>query len=115
MLDNYEGNYDRLTVGVLAPAVDRYAYGMEGPSEAEHGFLWSTSAYGVDGDGEIISDITIPDSAAYCLLSWLPPADYRGSLAFVHHDTGARHAIEIKSEDIVRTNPDDYRMPELEI
>ncbi len=104
VLDNYEGDDSRLTICLLIRGSDRDAVDLKGPAGADKYFLWRSSAFGVNADGAMISDIGVPETAAFCLVPWLPPADYRGPLTIVERATGKRHAYELKSENIIRTN-----------
>jgi hypothetical protein len=54
----------------------------------------------------MICEGSVPETAAFCLVLWLPPADYRGPLTIVEQATGDRHTYELKSESIVRTSPE---------
>ncbi|MGD9722032.1 MAG: hypothetical protein AB7O59_10030 [Pirellulales bacterium] len=103
VLDNCEREYDRLTVALLLRGSDEDAYVMEGPDTADDQFLWRSSAYGVNERGAMISTISIPETAVFCLTPWLPPADYRGQLSIVERKTGTRHIYELRDQDIIRT------------
>ena len=104
VLDNYEGDYSRLTICLLIRGIEDYAFYVERPADADKYFLWKSSAFGVDGNGAMISYIDVPETAAFCLVPWLPPADYRGPLTIVERATGKRHTYDLKSEAIIRTN-----------
>jgi len=58
--------------------------------------------YGLNRDGDIISRIEVSPDACYRLTIWLLPADYRGPLTIVECESGKRHEIELRSEDIIR-------------
>lgn len=53
-------------------------------------------------EGAIDSYIEIPETTPFCLVPWLPPADYRGPLTIVERATGKRHPYKLRSEDIIR-------------
>ena len=102
VLDNHNGDYSRLTLFLLIPGADDDAVDVEGPAGADNGFLWTSSAFGVNVAGEIISHSEVPESAPFCVSIWLPPADYRGPLNIVERATGKRYSYEVKSENIER-------------
>ncbi|MGD9721837.1 MAG: hypothetical protein AB7O59_11045 [Pirellulales bacterium] len=106
VLDNYEGDYDRLTVALLLRGSDGHTFVMEGPDRADNDLLWTCSAFGLDDRGAMISYISVPETAAFRLVPWLPPADYRGLLTILERETGARHTFELRDEDIIRTTAD---------
>jgi hypothetical protein len=103
VLDNYEGDYSRLTICLLIRGSDRDAVDLVGPAGAGDDFLWRSSRFGVNVEGTMISHIGVPETAPFCLVPWLPPAEYRGPLTIVEQSTGKRHTYELKSEDIIRT------------
>jgi hypothetical protein len=104
VLDNYEGDYSRLTICLLIRGSNTDAVDVQGPSEAPKDFMWTSSAFGVNAEGAIISHIEVPENSPFCLVPWLPPADYRGSLAIVEQATNTSYAYELKSESITQTN-----------
>ena len=106
VLDNYKGDYSKLTICLLIRGTERNAIAVDGPPGSPNDFMWVSSAFGVDAKGTIISDIHIPDEAAFCLAPRLPPADYRGPLTLTERATGKRDIYELKSEDIIRTAPE---------
>jgi hypothetical protein len=103
ILDNYEGDYSRLTICLLVRGPDSDAVDLQGPPETDTHFLWTSSPYGVSAEGEIVSNIDVPENTPFCLVPWLPPADYRGPLTIIEQATGRRHTYELKTEDIIRT------------
>ena len=103
VLDNNNGDYSRLTVFVLIRGADDDAVAVERPAGTDIDFLWTSSVFGINAEGTIISYIDVPESAAFCVRPWLPPADYRGPLNIVERATGNRHRYEVKSENISRT------------
>ncbi len=103
VLDNYEGHYNRLTICLLIRGSDSHAIDIDGPPGSPNNFLAYSSAFGVDEKGAIISDTHVPETAAYSLVPWLLPADYRGPLTLIERVTGKRHTYELKSENIIRT------------
>lgn len=103
VLDNYEGDYSRLTVCLLIQGSDRDAVELEAP-ETGNDFLWRSSAYGVNAEGTIVSYIEVPESTPFCLVSWLPPAAFRGSLTIIERATGKRNNYHLGSELIIRTD-----------
>ncbi|MEX2112965.1 MAG: hypothetical protein WD845_07250 [Pirellulales bacterium] len=103
VLDNYAGDYGRLTICLLIRGSDSFAMKLRGSSDAADDFLWTSIPFGVSFDGAIISCIDVPKTAPYCLVPWLPPADYQGPLTIIERESGKRHTYELKSEDIVRT------------
>jgi hypothetical protein len=105
VLDNYEGDCSRLTICLLIRGADDDAIGVDGPPGSPNSFLSYSSAFGVDAKGAIISYIHVPKTATFCLVPWLPPADYRGPLTLIERATGKRHTYELKSEDITHTAP----------
>ena len=104
VLDNYGGDYSRLTICLLIRGSEGDAVDVEGPAGAGKDLLWTSSFFGVDGNGAMISYIDVPETAPFCLVLWLPPADYRGPLTIIERATGKRHTYELKSETIIRTN-----------
>jgi hypothetical protein len=105
VLDNYEGDYSRLTICQLVCGSDSDLYCIEGPSYAEKDMIWAGSAFGVNAAGEMISYIDIPETASYCLVLWLPRADYSGPLTIVERATGAQFPFELRAEHVIRTTP----------
>jgi hypothetical protein len=103
VLDNYEGDYSRLTICLLIRRSNSDAIDINGPPGSPNNFLSCSSAFGVDEKGAIISDIHVPETAAFSLVPWLLPADYRGPLTLIERVTGKRHTYELKSENIIRT------------
>jgi hypothetical protein len=106
VLDNYCGDYSRLTVLLLTRAEYRYAISVESPFESDNEFLWTSSTIGVSAEGTVVSYIGVPDGVPYCLIPWMPPAEYRGPLWIVERETGHRHRFEVKDEEIIRTKGD---------
>jgi hypothetical protein len=106
VLDNYEGDYSRLTICLLIRGADRGAVRVERPPRKEKDFFWSPSAFGVNAAGAMISETPVPEAAPFCLVLSLPPADYRGPLSLIERATGKRHIYEVKSENITRTAPE---------
>lgn len=104
VLDNYEGDYSRLTICLLNRGSDSDTVDLEGPAGAGEDFLWRSSPFGVNVEGAMICHIDVPDTAPFCLVPWLPPADYRGPLTIIEQATGKRDTYELKSENIIRTN-----------
>jgi hypothetical protein len=104
VLDNYEGDYSLLTICLLIRGSDDDAIGVDGPPGSPSSFPSCSSAFGVDAKGAIISYIHVPETAAFCLVPWIPPADYRGPLTLIERATGKRHIYELKSEDIIPTS-----------
>jgi len=105
VLDNYSGDYSRLTICVLVRGSDSHAIDVEAPAGTGKGLVWSTSSYGVNAEGAVISESDIPKTAPFCVARRLPPADYRGLLTIVERDSGKSHSYELKSENITRTVP----------
>jgi hypothetical protein len=105
VLDNYEGDYGRLTICLLVRGADGDAVDLEGPPGTDTYFLWRSSPFGVNAAGTVVSYINVPDDTPFCLVPWLPPADYRGPLSIVERDTGKRHTFELTTADIIRTRP----------
>jgi len=103
VLDNCVGDYRRLALFILIRGADDDAVDVEGPAGTNNDFLWTSSAFGVNAEGTIISHIEVPESAPFCVGVWLPPADYRGPLSVVERASGKRHSYEVKSADIIRT------------
>ena len=106
VLDNYEGDYSRLTICLLIRGADREAVRVKRPPGRPTDFLWRDSEFGIDANGVITSYIDVPETAPFCLVPWLPPADYRGPLPLIEQATGRRHTYELKSENIIRTTPE---------
>lgn len=106
VLDNYEGDYSKLTICLLIRGTESNAIDVDGPPGSSNNFLSYDSAFGVDAKGAMISYIHVPDTAAFCLAPWMPAADYRGPLTLTERATGTRHTYELKSEDIIRTAPE---------
>lgn len=103
VLDNYEGDYSRLTICLLVRGTDENVVTLEGPDATDDDFFRVSGCFGVNAKGEIISHIDVPESAPFCLMPWMPPADYRGPIWIVERESGRRHRFEIRSEDIIRT------------
>jgi hypothetical protein len=101
VLDNYEGDHDRLTICLLIRGSDRDAVDLEGPPGVDPHFLWRSSEFGVNEKGEIVSYINVPENTPFCLVPWLPPADFRGPLTIIEQATGRRHTYELKTEDLI--------------
>ncbi|HEY4312185.1 MAG TPA: hypothetical protein VGN12_22245 [Pirellulales bacterium] len=70
------------------------------PTDAFAGVLPSSGRFGIDENGTIISYISIPDSATFCIKIWHPPVDYRGPLTITNRKTGESYVYQLKSEDI---------------
>jgi hypothetical protein len=104
VLDNYEGDYSRLTICLLVRGSDSDAIDIDGPPGSPNDLLSYCSAFGIDAKGAIISYIHVPKTAPFCLAPWLPPADYRGPLTLTERATGRRHTFDLRSEDIIRTH-----------
>jgi hypothetical protein len=102
VLDNYEGDYERLTICLLIRGGDREAVIIKGPPGADRHLLWRSSAYRVSDEGVVIN--CDDDAAPYCLVPWLPPADYRGPLRIVERESKRKHTFELKSEGVITTN-----------
>jgi hypothetical protein len=98
--DEYQGDRSRMTIYLLLKGTDRDVISVEGPEGPSH--IWRSSAFGLDAKGKIMSNIGVPETAAFCIVPWLPPSDYRGPVTMVETETGAQHVYEIKSEDIAR-------------
>ncbi|HEY2894523.1 MAG TPA: hypothetical protein VGJ16_09935, partial [Pirellulales bacterium] len=96
----------RLAVFVLFKGTSSDDYELDGPLGCSNDFLATSISYGVNAEGKIVSQINIPQTAAFHVRQCLPPADYRGPLAIVDERTGERHTIEIREDDIVRTPED---------
>jgi hypothetical protein len=103
VLDNYAGDYSRMTICLLVRGADDYAVYVEGPPDADNHFLWKDSAFGVSNEGVIVSYIEVSAATPFCLVPWLPPADYRGPLTIIEHATGKRYSYHLTSESIIRT------------
>ncbi len=100
VLDNNNGDYSRLALFLLIHGGDDDAVEVEGPAGTNNDFLWTSSAFGVNADGTIISHIEVPESAPFCVGVWLPPADFRGPLSIVERATGKCYSYEVTSEKI---------------
>jgi hypothetical protein len=100
VLDNYNGDYSRLTLFLLIRGADDDAVDIEGPEGMDNDFLSTGSAFGVSDEGTIVSHTEFPESAPFCVGLWLPPADFRGRLNIVEQATGKRITYEVKSEHI---------------
>jgi len=103
VLDNYCGDNSRLTVLLLTRFSDECSFKIKGPSETDPRFVWTCGAFGVDANGLIVSHVDVPEGVPYCLVPWMPPAEYRGSLVILERETGKQHAFEVKEEEIIRT------------
>jgi hypothetical protein len=103
VLDNYEGDYSRLTICLLIRGSDRDAVDLEGPPGADTHFLWRSSPFGVNEKGEIVSYVDVPENTPFCLVPWMPPSHYRGPLTIVEQATGRRLTYGLKTEDIFHT------------
>lgn len=104
VLDHSDGNYSRLTVCLLIRGADRDAIVVDAPAGCGDDFLWRASPVGVNAEGIMICHGPLPESTPYCLVLWLPPANYRGPLSIVERESGKRHTYELKSENITRTS-----------
>jgi hypothetical protein len=103
VLDNYEGDYSRLTICLLIRGSDDDAVDIDGPPTKSNDFLARSSAFGIDVKGGIVSYLGDHEAAAFRLAPWLVPADYRGPLTLTERASGKRHTFELKSEEIIRT------------
>jgi hypothetical protein len=103
ILDRYEARPEYLTICLLIRGHDDRAFRFVSPANSGPEFLSRSSAFGLDERGALISYIEVPETAAFCLAQWLPPADYRGPLTLLDSHTGEQHTIDIRDEDIVRT------------
>ncbi len=70
-LDNYEGDYEKLTICLLIPGTDQNAIQPEGPAGSDNHFLAQSSAFEVDASGNMLSYIGVPETAAFCCVPWL--------------------------------------------
>lgn len=98
IIDEYHGDRSRGTIYLLLNGTDYNAISVEGPEGPDH--IWKGSAYGLSATGEIISESRIPETAAFCVVPWLPPSDYRGPVTLIEHAMGVQYVLEIKSESI---------------
>ena len=105
VLDNNKGDYRRLLIFLLVRGPDDQEIDVNGPAGVDSDFLWSMSGYHVNSDGTVIDGTKVPDSAAFSVALWYPPADYRGPLTITERETGKSYTYELKSEDITRTVP----------
>jgi hypothetical protein len=105
VLDNFAGNYSRLTICLLMRGADRSAVDMEGPAGSDDEFLSTADTYYVNAEGTLVCDS--PEEPAFCVRLWLPPADYRGPLTLIEAATGRRHIYELKSEAITQLSATD--------
>jgi len=94
-----------LSLFLLFRGAESYQYELDGPPNYPDDFLASSTRYGVNAEGKLISQIDVPQTAPFHVRQWLLPSDYRGPLTLVNTETGEQHRIEIREEDIVRTPP----------
>ena len=80
---------------------------VRGPANAGADVLSSSGRFGIDENGTIISFISIPDSAPFCIKIWHPPVNYRGPLTITNRRTGESYTYELKAEDITHIVPAD--------
>jgi hypothetical protein len=100
LLDDGWSAESRMLIWILVRGNDDYAINVEGPNEADRDFLATTSGYGVDAQGVIISAVEIPKTAPFCVMVRYPPKEYRGPLTIIERASGKRHVYEVKSENI---------------
>jgi hypothetical protein len=105
VLDNYEGDYSRLTICLLIRGADDDAIDVDVPPGTANNLLARSSAFGIDTSGTIVSRTNISDTTPFNLSPWLVPADYRGPLVLSERATGKQHIYEVKSENIIPTAP----------
>ncbi len=104
VLDNYEGDYERLTVCLLLRGAADSLYCIEGPPASGDDFVWTSGSYGVDDSGNVVSYIEVPETLPYCLVPWLPPAGYRGPLRIVERDSGRGYEFVLNLQEVITTN-----------
>jgi len=104
VLDNYRGDFTRLTVCLLVRGANAEEVGLEGPDGVGNELSWSP--YGVSAEGALIREDDYPKKSPFSLVLWMPPADYRGPLTIVDRTTGDRQTYELKSENILSISPE---------
>jgi hypothetical protein len=102
VLDSKRRDYDRLVILLLIRGADDCAINMHCVGDE---LLSTSSGFGVDMTGNIISHIDVPDSAAFNVALWYVPADFRGPLTIMNRETGESDTYELKSENITHTMP----------
>jgi len=103
VLDNYEGDYSRLTICLLMRGADDDVIDVDLPLGSAKDLLSRSSAFGVDTSGTIVSRTNISDTTPFNLSPWLIPASYHGPLVLVERASGKQHIYEVKPENIIRT------------
>jgi hypothetical protein len=107
VLDNYKGDHGRLTICLLIRGSNSNAIDVSGPSGSPNNLLAYSSAFGIDAKGAMVSYIHVPETAAFCLVPLILPADFRGPLTLTERATGTRHTLDLRSEDIIHTTGDE--------
>lgn len=92
-----------LSIFLLFPGSESYNYELEGPPGCRDDFPASSTTYGIDATGKVSSQIDVPQTAAFHVRQWLLPADFRGQLTLQDKETGEQHTINVREQDIVRT------------
>ncbi len=109
VLDNDEGDYNRLVIFLLLQGDRRHAIDLDGPPGVDNDFLWSAGGFDVDSDGHFVSDSSISNPAAFHVALWCPPAGYRGALTITDREAGKTYIFELKSGDITHTFPTNFQ------
>lgn len=95
-----------LSIFLLFRGSESYNYELEGPPGCRDDFPASSTTYGIDATGKVSSQIDVPQTAAFHVRQWLLPADFRGPLTIQNTETGEQHTINVREQDIVRTQAD---------
>jgi hypothetical protein len=104
LLDNNLEKYDRIVICLVCRRDQCHAIHIARPEQVDIG-LMSSSGFGADAQGRIMSDSSMDDAAAYSVKLWSLPANCRGPLTIKNDETGACSTYEVRSEEITRTVP----------
>jgi hypothetical protein len=100
VFDRSGSDHSRLGIYLFFPGNDSQAFYVRGPGGREQ--IWVGSAFAIDSQGTIISEIKIPNSTSYCLVPWLPPHGFQGTVKIIARATGEETPYEVKTADIIR-------------
>ncbi len=103
VIDNYLGDYRRLTMCVMAHGEHRYLFDVDNPPGTGSDFMQAVGHYDVNRDGKIIPEVPFQETPPFCFVLRLPPAEYRGPLTIRNSHTGASSVFELNSASIMRT------------
>lgn len=100
LLDSYNGDPEQLTLLLLIQGSEDEAITLSGFEHGKEVKLGYAVRYGVDEEGIIVSDVSVPESAAYCAREIVFPSRFRGPLTIVDDKTGRRETYVVSSENL---------------